>query len=501
MDRPQLPLADYRQLLLDNGLLIGGPGPDTLPGRIVTAVTCDSRAAVPGSLFVCKGAAFKADYLVQALSKGAMAYVSETVYEVDAPCLQVTDIRRAMGLLADMAWGHPSGALSVVGLTGTKGKTTTAYYLKSILDCWRQAEGKHPAGLLSSIVTDDGLQSRPAVLTTPEPLDLQRHLWNAVNADCGYLVMEESSQALKYGRVLGVDLSAAVFLNLGEDHISPIEHPDLEDYFQSKLKIFDQTDAAVLNRDDPVYPKLRAAAEAKCSTILTYSLRDPKADVCAWNTASREEGMAFTAHWSGQEQELTIPMSGIFNISNALAALAVCQLLEVPPQYAAQGLARARVPGRMETYHKDGRTVIVDFAHNGMSLSAVLSAVRTDYLGQPITVVFGSTGDKALDRREGLAQAADHYADRIILTEDDPGHESVEDICADIASHIPYHTPEIVPDREDAVKAAIQGSPAPGVIVLAGKGCDATQLRSGVHEPCVPDSLLARKYLGLPLED
>ena len=500
MDRPQLPLADYWQLLLNDGLLIGSSLPDAVLNQIITAVTCDSRTAVPGSLFICKGAAFKVDYLTQALSKGAVAYVSERPCDVDAPCIQVTDIRRAMGLLADLAWGHPSGKLSVVGLTGTKGKTTTAYYLKSILDCWRRAEGKHTAGLLSSILTDDGLQSKPAVLTTPEPLDLQRHLWNAVNADCGYLVMEESSQALKYGRVLGVELAAAVFLNLGEDHISPIEHPDLDDYFQSKLKIFEQSDAAVLNRDDPIYPKLREAAEARCKTVLTYSLRDPKADICGWDIARRDEGMSFTAHWSGQNGQLTIPMSGIFNISNALAALAVCQLLDVPPQYAAEGLASARVPGRMETYHKDGKTVIVDFAHNGMSLSAVLSAVRVDYLGQPITVVFGSTGDKALDRREGLAKAADHYADRIILTEDDPGHESVESICADIASHIPYHKPETILDREDAVRAAIEGSPAPGVIVLAGKGCDSTQLRANGHEPCVPDGLLARKYLGLPLD-
>ena len=143
--------------------------------RPISSVTCDSRSAVPGSLFLCKGAAFKVDYLSQALAKGAVAYISEVPYGVPAPCIQVTDIRAAMGLLADAAWGHPSGGLSVIGITGTKGKTTTAYFIKSVLDCWREAEGLHPVGLLSTIVTDDGVQRRPATLTTPEPLDLQRH--------------------------------------------------------------------------------------------------------------------------------------------------------------------------------------------------------------------------------------------------------------------------------------------------------------------------------------
>ena len=228
MDRPRLPLGEYVQLLLKNGLLADNTPLSTDFTRRVEAVTCDSRGAVPGSLFLCKGAAFKEEYLLEALGRGAFAYVSERAYPAaPAPCIRVTDIRAAMGLLADAAWGHPSGSLGVVGITGTKGKTTTAYFLKSILDLWRDEQGLHPVGLLSTILTDDGVQRKPATLTTPEPLDLQRHLWNAGNAGCGYVVMECSSQALKYGRMTGVELEAAVFLNLGEDHISPHEHPTI----------------------------------------------------------------------------------------------------------------------------------------------------------------------------------------------------------------------------------------------------------------------------------
>ncbi len=502
MDRPRLPLGDYYQLLLKNGLLADMAPLRADLTRPVSAVTCDSRSAVPGSLFLCKGAAFKPDYLAEALRRGAFSYVSERPYDLPAPCIQVTDIRAAMGLLADRAWGHPSGELSIVGITGTKGKTTTAYFLKSILDQWRYAQGLHPAGLLSTIVTDDGAQRRPAVLTTPEPLDLQRHLWNAVNAGCGYLVMEESSQALKYGRVIGVELAAAVFLNLGEDHISPKEHPTLEDYFQSKLKIFDQARTAVVNLDSDRSAEVLAAA-GRCEKTVTYAMKDVGADIFCCRLARMGQGLAFTAPYAGEERDFTLSMTGDFNVSNALAALAVCESLGVPAEHVQAGLARAAVPGRMETYHADGKTVIVDYAHNGLALSALLRSVHSDYPGQPVTVVFGCTGGKGLDRREGMGKAAGEYADRILLTEDDPGPEEVEAICGEIGRYIaPYgKTWTVIPDREEAIRRAIGEAPAPAVIVLAGKGSEMEQKRKNGPEPCAPDGLLARKHLGLPLGD
>lgn len=502
LERPRLPLGDYYQLLLKSGLLADlRPLPIDLT-RTISAVTCDSRGAVPGSLFVCKGASFRAEYLAEAVRRGAAAYVSERPYDgIPAPCIPVTDIRRAMGLLADRAWGHPSGALRVVGITGTKGKTTTAYFLKAILDDWREAEGLPPVGLLSTIVTDDGVQRRPAVLTTPEPLDLQRHLWNAAGAGCGYVVMEESSQALKYGRVIGVELAAAVFLNIGEDHISPREHPTFEDYFASKLKIFDQAETAVVNLDSDRAGQVLAAAR-RCGRVLTYSMADPAADLFGGDLTRTEEGLAFTVRGLGEALRCTIPMTGDFNVSNALAALAVCRALGVPAEAVRTGLARAKVPGRMEACSAGGKTVIVDYAHNGMSLSALLRSVRGDYPGAPVTAVFGCTGGKGLDRRADMGAAAGAYADRIILTEDDPGPETVEDICAEIAAAAaPYGKPcAVIPDREEAVRTAIREAPVPGVVVLAGKGSEGQQKRKNGPEPCVPDGLLARKYLGLPLD-
>lgn len=497
MPRPRLPLGEYYQLLLKSGLLADHAHLSADLTRPVESVTCDSRSAVPGSLFLCKGAAFKEEYLAQALSKGAVAYVSEKAYDLPAPCIRVTDVRAAMGVLADAAWGHPSGRLPVVGITGTKGKTTTAWFLKSILDLWREGEGLHSVGLLSTIVTDDGVQRKPATLTTPEPLDLQRHLWNAAESGCGYVVMECSSQALKYGRMAGVELAAGVFLNLGEDHISPKEHPTLEDYFQSKLKIFAQAKAAVVNLDSLRSEEVLAAARG-CERLVTYSLKDPKGDIYAQKITRRQpSGLSFHASYDGKTEEFFLPMAGEFNMSNALAALAVCRLLGVPVRAVRQGLSKAHVPGRMETYSAGGKSVIVDYAHNGMALEALLRAVRADYPGSPLTLVFGCTGGKGLDRREGMGKAAGEYADAIILTEDDPGPEEVEAICAQVGSYI---TPfgkgyTVIPDREEAIRTAITQAPEGAVVVLAGKGSEMTQKRKNGPEPCVPDGMLAQKYL------
>ena len=492
MDRPVLTLGDYYQLLQKQGLL----APNTsFAGNLahrVPAVSYDSRAVAPGGLFLCKGAAFRQEYLEQALGQGAAAYVSERVYDVSAPCIQVTDIRRAMGVIADAAWGHPSGQVKVVGLTGTKGKTTTAWFIKAILDHWRR--GQHPVGLLSSILTDDGVTRAPAVLTTPEPLELQRHLFNAATAGCGYVVMECSSQALKYGRVIGVELEVGAFLNLGEDHISPKEHPTAEDYFQSKLKIFDHSKTAVVNLDSDRAGEIVAAA-GKCETMSVYALdyaRDLK------RTGA---GMTFTTPVAGNDETFSIPMLGDFNVSNALCAISVCALLGVPAEHIRPGLASARVPGRMELYQNAGKTVVVDYAHNGMAMEALLRAVGEHFPGKRICVVFGSVGDKALDRRESLGTAAGALADHIYLTEDDPGSEDVTAICREIGKYVRAQGKEytIIPDRTQAIKEAIAAAGEDTVVVLAGKGAEQAQKRKNGPQVCPSDGMLAKKYLGLPL--
>ncbi|MCC8121956.1 MAG: UDP-N-acetylmuramoyl-L-alanyl-D-glutamate--2,6-diaminopimelate ligase [Oscillospiraceae bacterium] len=502
MERLRAPLGDYVQLLLRHGLLADTRSalPVALLAHPVSLVTCDSRTAITNALFICKGAAFRAAFLHSAMEHGAFAYVSETEYpEVQLPCLRVTDVRAAMGLLADFYYEHPSQKLTVTGITGTKGKTTTAYYLKAILDAYQTERGRGPSAILSSIITDDGVNRRPAKLTTPEPLDLQRHLWNAVSVSADYLTMEVSSQALKYGRVIGVALDCAVFLNIGEDHISPLEHPDLEDYFTSKLRIFRQAAAACVNLDTAQCERVLEAAR-QAGHIVTFSARQPSADIYASGARKENGRILFHVRTPEYAGELSLPTAGLFNVENALAAIAVSHVYGIPFSAVAAGLRGAVVPGRMEQYESDDGdiSVIVDYAHNGMSLEAVLKSLRQEYPDHELTVVFGCTGGKGLDRREGMGNAAGALADRIILTEDDPGPEEVEAICAEIGSYITQHgkTYTVISDRNRAALSAVEGCRKPAVILLAGKGCEQEQKRRDGPVPCVPDGLLAQQVLG-----
>ena len=371
----------------------------------MSLVSCDSKLVIPNTLFVCKGVKFKEEYLCSAMEQGAFAYVSEREYPaVPLPCIRVTDIRQAMGLLADRAYGHPSGALRITGITGTKGKTTTAYYIKSIVDAWLAGQGHRESALLSTIVTDDGVERRPAKLTTPEPLDLQRHLWNAVSAGADYLTMEVSSQALKYGRVIGVELACAVFLNIGEDHISPVEHPDLEDYLNSKLLIFQQARSACVCLDCDHVERVRAAAAA-CPRVVTFSQKFPSADVYGSQVRKEGEKIAFHVRTPRYERELAISTPGLFNVENALAAVAVAEAYGIPADVVAGGLVRAFVPGRMEHYvSADGQiSVIVDYSHNGMSLQNALRSVRPGYSART-----GADRPLRLHRRQGHRPPGGH---------------------------------------------------------------------------------------------
>ena len=248
------PLGDYIQLLQRKNLQLEFSGAPLT--REVSLVSCDSRQVVPGTLFICKGAHFKVEFLQSAKEQGAFAYLSEKRYDqVDLPCILVSDVRLAMALLADFYYNHPSAKLGVVGITGTKGKSSTAYYLKYIFDEYLAAKGQPASGVISSIETYDGVEKFESHLTTPEPLDLERHFANGVATGMRYLTMEVSSQALKYDRVKNVEFAAAVFLNIGMDHISPIEHPDFEDYFASKLRIFSQAAPEELPENDYLLPE------------------------------------------------------------------------------------------------------------------------------------------------------------------------------------------------------------------------------------------------------
>ncbi len=478
MDLTLYPLGEYCDLLDKLGLLAApaprGPALD----RTVELVAYRSQEVLPGTLFLCKGAHFKPEYLADAARRGAFAYVSETPYpQAGLPCILVGDMRRALAPLAAKYYNDPAAGLKVIGITGTKGKSSTAYYLKYILDEYLAPRGKR-CGVISSIDTYDGVERFESHLTTPEPLELHRHFAHAASSGLEYVVMEVSSQALKYHRTLGVPFAAAAFLNIGADHISPIEHPDFDDYFHSKLKLFAQAAMSCVSLDCDHAQEALSAARAACPTVFTFSRRNPAADVYARDVRKVGGDILFRVDAARLGGEYRLTMPGLFNVDNALAAIAVCQGLGLPPEPVREGLAKARVPGRMEVYSSaDGDvTAIVDYAHNRMSFETLFRSAREEYPGRRLVAVFGCPGKKAFDRRRDLGEVAGEYAGLVILTEEDSGEEDTLSICKEIAEHVACEC-RIEPNRGEAIRQAVLSCREPTVLLITGKGAETRQKR------------------------
>ncbi|MDR1206571.1 MAG: UDP-N-acetylmuramoyl-L-alanyl-D-glutamate--2,6-diaminopimelate ligase [Peptococcaceae bacterium] len=504
-------LTDYKELLKDRGLLVKD-GLSDQAEALVTDVSYDSRSIKNGALFVCKGAHFAPEYLQSAVTDGALAYVSEREYTLRAgeesaapsgsggrngafPFLIVNDIRRAMSVIADYYHDQVWKRLNLVGVTGTKGKTTTAYYMKSILDEWMLARGGKPAAILSSVENYDGLIREDSRLTTPETFELYRHFANAVSSGIEYLFMEVSSQALKYHRTYGLIFNIACFLNIGEDHISDIEHADFEDYFSSKLRIFSQCAAACVNIGARESGRILDAVRSSPANprLMTFGLSE-EADIYGYGVQPSEDGVRFQVR-IGKDKDAAaeafqISTAGVFNVENALAAISIAHCLGAPVRHIREGLKKAKVTGRMEVFKsKNGKTIIVDYAHNKLSFETLFQSVKQEYPGRKITIVFGCPGGKATGRRRELGAVAGLYADMAFLTEDDAGEESVMDICHEIAIYLkaancPYL---IIPDREEAVRLAVESAEDGAVILIAGKGRDAWQKRGMNRVPLPSD--------------
>ena len=492
-------LGEHVQLLQKHGLLADPAMSIPCPERTVALVSCDSQHVITDTLFICKGAHFKEQYLLDAVNKGAVAYIAEAPYEnVSAPCIRVTNVRHAMAVLADYYYNHPSHNLKVVGITGTKGKSSTSYYLKYIFDEFMAATGGQESGVLGSIDTYDGVERFESHLTTPEPLDLERHFANAVSAKLDYMTMEVSSQALKYDRVYGVEFAAACFLNIGYDHISPIEHPDFEDYFQSKLRIFAQAAVGCVNLDMDRADEVLAAAKV-CPRVITFSQKNPSAAVFADQIRKNGNDILFRVKTPRYLRKFRLTMPGLFNVENALAAIAVCEALGIPEQHIYVGLQKARVPGRMEVYsNSDDKVIaIVDYAHNRLSFEKLFESTRAEYPDRRVVTVFGCPGKKALDRRRDLGEISGKYSDLVILTEEDSGEEDTEEICRQIAVHVEAQGCQysIQPDRGEAIRQAILSCEEPTVILITGKGAETRQKRGVEYIDCPSDVDYTRDYL------
>lgn len=494
-------VLEYKKLLEQKGLLVEFAEPEGKEeeDRPVTLVTYFSGGADQGTLFLCKGAAFKEAYLKDAVNRGAVAYVSEKEYEAgkEIPALIVNDARKAQFVLGEAFYDYPAKSLHVTALTGTKGKTTTAYYLQSMLDACLKKQGGNGCALLSSIEYYDGKTREASTLTTPESLELCRHMRNAVDAGLSHMVMEVSSQALKYERVGNTHFDTAIFLNISKDHISPTEHKDFDDYFQSKLKIFDRCTCACVNLDsDHIGEILKAAA--KCERVVTFGSKENA--VIRVSDIKPGRGK-FYFHVAGPDfsEDFTLPVHGAFNVENAVAAIAAAWSMGIPVSLIKESLLGVTVPGRMETYESSAGevTAIVDFAHNGLSFEKMFDTVALEYPGSRVSVVFGTPGGKAFNRRKDMGEISGKRADRIFLVPDDPGNEDPQAICEEIGGYIAKEGAsfQIRMDRGAAIREAILGAVPGEVVLILGKGADVTMHVGNRNVPYRSDAVYAKEAL------
>ena len=470
------------------------------PDEEIEFISHDSRNIVQNTLFFCKAANFKEEYLIDAIKKGAVCYESEKKYDLtgyDCKYIIVNNILRSIALIAPLYYNYPYKDLNLVGITGTKGKTTTAFFLRNIFDEYT----KQKTGFISTIETYTGKRSEESHITTPEPCDLQQFFYEAKSSGMKYFTMEVSSQAYKRDRVHGIKFNNGIFLNFAEDHISPAEHDDVEDYLNCKLEFMKNCSNIVINRETDCFDRVFDAAQSSntLQQITLYGSEKIK-DQCDYyyaNVKRNRNLLTFDAVSDkyNYSQTFTIKTPGRFNIENAMSAIVMCKTLEIDDESIRKGLMKTSVPGRMTIFDNGDVTVIIDYAHNLLSFTKLYESVKMDYAGRKIISVGGSPGGKAFKRRKDFAQVVGKGSDYIYLTAEDPQFEDATQICEEMAGYMPDAKCEIVPDRSEAVTKAILEAKSGDVVILLAKGGENYQKVKGKWEFYESDLTLAQKVL------
>lgn len=453
--------------------------------RTITAVTNHSPEANDSAVFVCiKG--FSTDghlYALDAYSRGCRCFVAEHPLD-DLPdgasVITVKDCRQALALMSCKLYKDPSREMTVIGITGTKGKTTTALMIKHVLD-----SVGIPTGYIGTSGVIFGDCKFESTNTTPESCRLQAYLRKMADSGIKCVAMEVSSQALALKRTLGTSFKACLFTNFSPDHIGKGEHADLESYFEAKKKLFSEysCDTAIANADDPRAEQMLSECNAK---KIFYSISSPS-DLRAENIRLRRTsdmlGSSFTYLRGGKSTPCSLPIPGDFNVYNALAAIACTSLFGISDEAAADALSKISIDGRFETVlTPKGSCFIIDYAHNGLSLTSVLKALRK-YEPKRLICLFGSVGCRTQVRRLQMGAAAAKYADLSILTADNPDTEDPMSIIEDIATQFDSEDAYVaIPDRKEAIEYAYNISENGDIVLLAGKGHERYQYVFGKRE-------------------
>jgi len=463
----------------------------------ITALEYDSRKVVPGSLFVCL-TGFQTDghaYIPAAVAAGAAAIVVER--EVEIPegitVLRVADSRYALALLAAAWFGHPAREMTVIGLTGTKGKTTASHMLKAILE-----SAGHKVGMIGTIGAVIGAEKIKTHNTTPESYELHSLFRRIADAGCDFVVMEATSQGFKLHRTAGIEFDIGVFLNLSPDHIGAGEHESFEEYLQCKSRMFRQCKRGLVNAGDEHTPRVTAGATCPLTTFAAGAAADYRADQITEVRQAGVLGSRFTVS-GALEGEFLLNMPGRFNVENALAALAIADMAGVPQAAIAAGLAAASVKGRTQVLPVPGHyTLLIDYAHNAASMENLLSMLRS-YRPHRLICLFGGGGNRAKMRRYDMGEISAKYADLTVLTTDNPRDEEVESINEDIKVGLARHDGKYIAilDRAEAIRWLMDNAQEGDIIALIGKGHEEYQEIKGVRhffsEEQVVMDYLARK--------
>jgi UDP-N-acetylmuramoyl-L-alanyl-D-glutamate--2,6-diaminopimelate ligase len=491
------PVANLPSMLLREVLArSGAAGLDDLPAIEVTALAYDHRTVGPGTIFFCvpgftrDGHEFAAD----AARSGAAALVVEHAVDtegIDVPQVHVPDVRAAMAPAAALLNGDPTARLRMIGITGTNGKTTSAFLMRDVLE----SAGVR-TGMLGTIRAVIGGQEEPAVRTTPEAIDLQARFAAMLAAGDEACVMEVSSHALELGRADAIHWDVAIFTNLTQDHLD--FHPTMEDYFAAKRVLFSGQHpglppprVAIINIDDPYGARLASELERP----ITFALRAAGADYRGVELETGLEGSTFTVHTPDGPLSLRSPLRGEFNVYNVIGALAVARALDVSAETCVAAIATAgQVPGRFETVDEGQPfAVVVDYAHTPDSLENVLRAAR-GVTRSRLRVVFGCGGDRDRGKRPLMGEIARRLADDVFVTSDNPRSEDPEAIIDEILEGSGAEVAHD-PDRHAAIARALESAQPGDVVVIAGKGHEQGQEFADGRKLPFDDVTVAREVL------